>query len=91
MLPTIKFPVDKLAHFCIFLVWTVAVVSDFNARWYISLLAALLFALLTEVIQLGVPGRTFDLNDLIADAAGAVFGLVNSAFIIRITKKVLRR
>jgi hypothetical protein len=29
--------------------------------------------------------------DLIADGAGVVFGIANSAFIIRITKKVLRR
>lgn len=84
-------PIDKLAHFVIFVTWTVAVVHDFRLKWYTALLAAMLFALGTECLQLGVEGRSFDLNDLIADAAGAVFGVANSSFIIRITKKVLRR
>ena len=91
-LPDIKIVgFDKIAHFCIFLAWTVAVVHDFNAKWYIALAAALLLALLTEVIQLKVEGRTFDLYDLLADAIGATVGLACSAFIIRITRKVLRR
>jgi VanZ family protein len=82
---------DKIAHFCIFLGWAVAVVHDFNPKWYVLLLAAFLLALLTEVIQLKVEGRTFDLYDLLADATGAIVGLAVSAFVIRITQKVLRR
>jgi VanZ family protein len=92
MLPNTGIPsFDKVVHFGIFLVWTVAIIHDFNLKWYTALTAALLFALLTEVIQLKVEGRTFDVNDLIADAAGAIMGVANAEFIIRITKKVLRR
>lgn len=81
---------DKIAHFGIFLAWTVAIVHDFNLRWYTALGMAVVFALLTEVIQLGVDGRTFDLMDLLADTAGAGFGVANSSWIIRLTKWVLR-
>jgi VanZ family protein len=92
MLPDPKIPgLDKIVHFCIFLAWTVAIVHDFNLKWFTALAAVVVFAVITEVIQLGVEGRTFDLMDLLADIAGAVFGLANSGFIIRITKKVLRR
>ncbi len=82
---------DKIVHFCMFLVWTVVFAYDSNLKWYTILAIALSLALLTEVIQLGVEGRTFDVNDLLADGAGVVFGLANAAFIIRITKKLLRR
>jgi VanZ family protein len=83
--------VDKLVHICLFLAWTVAVIHDFKLKWYTALGAAIAFALVTELIQLGADGRTFDLMDLLADTIGAVCGLACSSFIIRITKKVLRR
>lgn len=83
--------IDKLVHFILFMCWAVAIVNDFNLKWYVALIVALLFALLTELIQLPVEGRTFDVNDMIADGAGVVFGLANASFIIRVTRKMLRR
>lgn len=83
--------IDKLVHVCLFLAWSVAIVHDFNLRWYSALAAAFAFALFTELIQLAAVGRSFDWIDLLADTVGAVLGIANSAFIIRITKKVLRR
>jgi VanZ family protein len=97
LLPGSKIPdtslpwIDKLVHFILFTSWTVAIVNDFRLKWYMALVAALLFALFTELIQLPVEGRTFDFNDLIADGAGVIFGLANADFIIRITRKLLRR
>ena len=82
---------DKVVHFTLFTSWTVAIVHDFNLKWYVALIVALLFALLTEVIQLPVEGRTFDVKDMVADSAGVLFGLANASFIIRITRKMLRR
>lgn len=83
--------IDKLVHFVLFTLWTVAIVNDFGLKWYVALIVAMMFAFLTEVIQLPVEGRTFDYNDLIADGAGVIFGLANAGFIIRITRKLLRR
>lgn len=92
LLPSARFlRFDKIAHFGIFMAWTIAIVYDFNPKWYITLCGAILFALLTEIIQLGVEGRTFDIMDLLADSVGAIFGLANSSWIIRIANKVLRR
>jgi VanZ family protein len=90
--PDPKLPgLDKLVHIFLFLAWTVAIVHDFKLRWYTALAVAIVFSLFTELIQLGADGRTFDWMDLLADTAGAIAGIVSSAFIIRITKKVLRR
>lgn len=97
LLPGSKIPetsipgVDKIVHFLLFAGWTVAITHDFNVKWYKVLIAGLLFALLTELIQIPIEKRTFDLNDLLADTAGILFGMANAAWIIRLTKKVLRR
>lgn len=82
---------DKIVHVCLFFAWTVAVVHDFNLKWHQTLGVVVMFALATELVQLGVEGRSFDPMDLLADTAGAIFGLVLSGFVIRIIKKVLRR
>jgi len=90
-IPSTRLPIDKLVHFLLFTGWTTAIVNDFNPKWYKTLIAGLLFALFTELIQIPIEKRTFDVMDLIADGAGVLFGLANAAFIIRITKRVLRR
>lgn len=90
-IPSTKLPVDKLVHFLLFTGWTVAITNDFNLKWYKALIAGLLFALLTEVIQIPLEKRSFDLMDVLADGAGVLFGIANAAWIIRITKRVLRR
>jgi hypothetical protein len=56
-----------------------------------ALIGGLLFALLTEVIQIPLEKRSFDVMDLLADSAGVGFGIINSSWIIRLAKKVLRR
>lgn len=83
--------IDKLVHFLLFTGWTVAVIHDFDTKWYKALIAGLLFALLTEVIQIPIENRTFDVKDLVADGAGVLFGIANATWIIRLTKRVLRR
>lgn len=90
-IPVTKLPIDKLVHFLLFAAWTSAVVLDFDPKWVKALAGGILFALLTEVIQIPLEKRTFDVKDLVADSAGVLFAVANSSWIIRITKRVLRR
>jgi len=90
-IPTTKLPIDKLVHFLLFTGWTSAIILDFNVKWVKALLAGVLFALLTELIQIPLEKRTFDLNDVFADTAGVLFAIANSAWIQRLAKRVLRR
>jgi len=90
-LPDGSFPLDKLAHFLLFMGWTAAVIHDSNVKWWKALCVAMAFALITELIQIPIEKRTFDVNDLLADLAGILFGIANSATLIRIVNWVLRR
>ena len=64
---------------------------DFNVKWGKALIAGLVFALFTELIQIPLEKRSFDFKDILADLAGVLFGIANSAFFTRIAKKILRR
>jgi len=90
-IPQTKWPVDKLVHFLLFTGWTTAIIHDFSLKWVRALIIAVLFALCTEVMQIPIERRSFDLNDVIADSAGILFAIANSGFFIRIAKRVLRR
>lgn len=69
--------IDKVAHFGLFAMWVTAVRYDFGDRfkWYWALTAGMAFSVLTEVLQILVEGRSFDLTDIIADICGLAFGL----------------
>ena len=84
--------IDKLAHFTLFTMWSISVRRDAGPafRWIICLIAGVLFSLFTEVLQILVEGRSFDWYDLIADAAGLLFGLAIGSFILRLIQKIFR-
>jgi VanZ family protein len=70
---------DKIIHMAMFAVWGVAVRYDFNARpfnFLLVFLAGISFSALTEILQLLVEGRSFDLYDMAADAIGLIVGLM---------------
>ncbi len=71
--------------------WTTAIILDFNPKWVKVLIFGILFAFFTEVIQIPIEKRSFDLNDVLADTAGVIFAVANSSWLVRISKKVLRR
>jgi len=70
---------DKLIHIVMFVAWAVAVRYDSGARplnFTVVLLTGAAFSALTELLQLVVEGRSFDIYDMAADMAGLVVGLV---------------
>lgn len=80
--------IDKLVHFSLFTMWTLAVMHDFEKRkWGWVLLAGIAFSVLTEFLQLVVEGRTFDTYDMLADAIGITFGLLTGQPVLRLIRK----
>jgi VanZ family protein len=70
---------DKVIHIAMFLAWAIAVRFDFRSRSFNSrvvFLAGILFSLMTEILQLLVEGRSFDIYDMAADAVGLLAGLL---------------
>ena len=82
---------DKWIHVGLFAVlvflWCSAFTPLFKKIW-IALVVAIAYGLLVEIVQkYWVPNRSFDLYDVLADAAGSVLGL----FVwLRVNKKVKR-
>jgi VanZ family protein len=99
MLPGSQIPdvhltgIDKLAHIALFTLWSLCIRRDFGAsfRWPVALIAGLAFSWLTEVLQIAVDGRTFDWTDIVADAAGLLFGLLIGKYILQWLTRLVGR
>ena len=92
LLPGSKIPdvgfsgIDKLAHFTLFYLWSLAVRFDFNHnfKWAFAFLIGLLFSYLTEVLQLFVEGRAYDIYDMVTDTVGLSIGLLTGNYALKI-------
>jgi VanZ family protein len=83
-LPEVGLPgIDKLEHGLAYALLGAALARGwrwqrpawrFRYWWLVAWIAAVAFGLSDELHQLLVPGRMFDLGDLVADAAGAALG-----------------
>ena len=82
---------DKLVHFILFFVWSLAVRYDGRAkfRWPLGWLAGFGFSVLTEVLQLFTESRMFDGWDILFDALGLTTGLLVGTPVLK-WLKVLR-
>lgn len=78
---------DKLIHLAMFATWIVAVRFDYYDRkpfpWLLTFAIGIGFSALTEVLQLLVEGRTFDLYDMAADTVGMIVGRLVSGPVVR--------
>lgn len=92
LLPGSKVPdvgfsgIDKLAHFTLFYLWSLAIRFDFekNFKWIVVLSVGVAFSFLTEVLQIVVEGRTFDYYDIVMDAIGLAVGLASGTMMIKL-------
>jgi VanZ family protein len=69
---------DKLVHAGLFALCGLLVLLGWltsSGHWLRLFLLLLLFAALTEAAQYPIPGRSADVADLLADAAGAAAGI----------------
>jgi VanZ family protein len=81
---------DKVVHFGMFATWAIAVRYDFQSKYkfLFAFVAGISFSLLTEILQILVEGRTFDLYDVLADVTGLLFGLLISKFLLSLIARV---
>lgn len=79
---------DKIVHFTMFFTWMVAVRYDFSfLKKWLLLLIGLFFSVLTELFQLFVEARSFEVYDLLADSIGVIAGLLLSPYLLSLIKK----
>jgi len=81
---------DKLVHIGLFGTWALAVYYEFRRpefNLFLVFVVGISFSLFTEVLQLFVEARTFDVYDLFADAAGLIIGLTVSPYVLQMFKK----
>jgi VanZ family protein len=84
---------DKFVHIGMFATWAIAVLYDFEPRtiqFLYVFIAGTTFSLLTELVQILVEGRTFDLYDIFADFAGLAIGLLIGKPIVAFIRKRIR-
>ena len=93
-LPSVNFfGFDKIVHIGLFGLWAVAVRYDFNSpkfKFSVAFSFGILFSICTEVLQLLVEGRSFDLFDMVADAIGLIGGFLASGFILKLLGKTTK-
>jgi hypothetical protein len=81
-------PWDKLAHMTVFFVLACSIGFASRRRgpsaMVIGFVGALLVGMLDEFSQIYLPGRSADIDDLVADAVGAALGTVVLAVRIQV-------
>ena len=84
--------IDKVAHVGLFALWAIAVRRDFgiNFKWQWTLAFGLVFSVMTEVLQIAVDGRSFDVTDIIADAGGLLSGLLAGPLFLKWVYRLIR-
>ncbi len=88
---------DKIAHFSVFGVFAYLMYRGFtkqhefkklkNYSLEISLLISVCFGIIIEFLQTRIPGRGFDLLDILANTSGIALGL--SVYYLKINNKTL--
>ena len=84
---TYAFKVDKIVHIVLFFILSYTLLLYFNKSdkkylknkriQIIAIISCIVYGILLEFYQkLFVPSRSFDIADILADAIGAIFGLL---------------
>ena len=60
-------------------------------RWAVALTAAVAFTVLIEVVQLGIPSRVADVNDVLLNAGGALLGVLAGLLLARVRSGLAAR
>ena len=75
----LTFIIRKLAHFTEYLILGILVynfIKNYDKKNYISIIICMIYAISDEVHQIYVPGRSFQIRDIIIDTLGAIIGIL---------------
>lgn len=72
---------DSFVHFAAMALFSLALAFDYLRErrlipWFRVVMISLGYGIILEMIQMVIPGRTFDLRDMVFDAAGVIFILI---------------
>jgi len=77
--------IDLIVHFGIFIVFSYLLTGTifYNPKWefsnkkiiYLVVIVAVIYSITTEIGQIFIPGRYFQLSDIIMDFLGSLFGI----------------
>lgn len=83
--------IDKVAHFTLFFIWSLAVRYDYKPKfnWIFGWITGLIFSTATEVFQIFADGRSFDRWDILFDGLGLSVGLMVGKFILGFLDRIL--
>ena len=77
--------VDFVANILMFAPIGLLLVGVLGARrWVVALVTAVAFTVLIEVVQLGIPSRVADVNDVLLNAGGALLGVLAALLLGRV-------
>jgi len=79
-----------LVHIGMFGSWALAAHYEFRKpefNLFLAFVVGISFSLSTEIVQLFVEDRSFDVYDLFADAAGLIIGLTIGPYVLQMFKK----
>jgi VanZ family protein len=78
--------IDKLVHYFIFMMLVYLLIRGFNKQFsyenlrkksiLIAVMTGVLYGCIIEGIQTFIPGRSFEIYDMIANSAGCIFGII---------------
>ncbi len=75
---------DYLLHALVYIPLPVLMgLSLKKGSWILIILFGLLFAVMFESLQLVIPYRAFNINDLIANGVGVIIGLIPAVLVLR--------
>lgn len=81
--------VDKFVHIAMLATWAIAIRFDFSPlKPWLVLVLGLFFSLFTEILQLFIEGRSFDLYDMMADGVGLLLGLALAPIATKIIRQI---
>lgn len=94
MVENLQTPMRKIAHFSIYTVGGVLVMVFFSKlnitskkKIIYSLVFCAIYAVLDELHQYFVPGRSCEIRDVLIDSTGSLLGILVSHYIIKIFQK----
>ena len=88
---------DFIAHFSVFLVLTFLLTGIFHLKdkdhinWNQLFIAAIFvsmgYNIITEIVQIFIPGRSFEYKDLVVNFVGSIMGFITYKFKIKLNTR----
>lgn len=89
--------IRSIAHCLEFMGLSVLLFNAIYATWFLKLtpiiafFGTVLYAITDEIHQIFVPGRAFQISDILVDSTGALIGVIASFVILKVILYIMKR